>query len=204
MHVTVNIPEMIDVVFDLAGETPPVSYPFALWSEIVRLSPPLGKHENIGILPLRLPANHDATLHKRVKLIIRLPAALSEQALSDLSGHDIAVDGRKLSIGPGKKRNLQSHPTLHAHMVAGNPDEVSFMADMSEQMQKLGVTGNLICGKRHTLTNGQQSVQGFSLVIHDLKPDASLRLQFAGLGGSRQFGCGIFIPFKVITGIHDN
>jgi len=38
-------------------------------------------------------------------------------------------------------------------------------------------------------------------VIHDLKPEASLRLQYTGLGSDRRYGCGVFVPYKVITGL---
>jgi hypothetical protein len=40
--------------------------------------------------------------------------------------------------------------------------------------------------------------------VHDLKSDASLKLQYAGLGESRQYGCGIFVPYKAITGLNDD
>jgi len=36
-------------------------------------------------------------------------------------------------------------------------------------------------------------------VIHNLKPEDSLRLQYTGLGSDRQYGCGIFVPYKVIS-----
>jgi hypothetical protein len=36
-------------------------------------------------------------------------------------------------------------------------------------------------------------------VVHDLKPEASILLQCAGMGEGRQFGCGIFMPYKVIS-----
>jgi hypothetical protein len=61
----------------------------------------------------------------------------------------------------------------------------------------------LICGKRRDINDDQQSIHGYSLVVHDLTPEASLRLQFVGLGEGRQFGCGIFVPSKVISGLSE-
>ena len=49
--------------------------------------------------------------------------------------------------------------------------------------------------------NDTRAVQGYSLVIHDLKPEESLRLQGAGLGNNRFLGCGVFMPYKVISGL---
>ena len=196
---------MIDLVFDLGGETPPTSYPFALWEELVRHAPQLSDVQNIGILPLRLSESSNGTLlPKRTRLAIRLPAILTEQITVLLSDKQIEVDGRRLQLGRGKKRVIQPYPTIHAQMVAGASDEAAFMNDIALQLKVMGVAGNLICGKRHTLVGRQKSINGFSLVIHDLKADASLKLQYAGLGDSHEFGCGIFVPYKVISGLSDD
>ena len=200
-----SIPEMIDIVFDLGGETPTASYPFALWTELLRLAPLLQEENNIGILPLRLTESSDGMLlPKRTRLAIRLPVTLAEQAIALLSSQTLEVEGRNMQLGKGKTRPIQFYPTIHAQMVAGEHDETAFMEDIAEQLKLLGVTGNLICGKRHTLKSRDQSIHGFSLVIHDLKAEASLKLQYAGLGSSRHLGCGIFIPYKVISGLSDD
>lgn len=204
-HMTDSIPEMIDIVFDLGGETPPASYPFALWTELLRLVPLLAEQKSAGILPLRLTANSDGMLlPKRTRLVLRLPAELADRAIAHLSGQPVEVHGSRMRLGAGKKRTIQPYPTVHAQMVAGASDEVLFMDAIREQLRELGVAGNLICGKRHTLSGGQQAIHGFSLVIYDLKPDASLKLQYAGLGESRKYGCGIFIPYKVISGLSED
>jgi len=202
---TNRIPEMFDMMFELGGETPSAAYPFSLWAELLRLAPQLAEQRHAGILPLRLPANSEGMLlQKRARLILRLPAEPGEQIAAHLTGQEIVVNGRPLHIGKGAKRLIQAYPTVHAQMVAGASDEVLFMADINTQLSELGVAGNLICGRKHVLTDELQSIQGYSLVIHDLKPDASLKLQYAGLGGSRRFGCGIFVPYKVISGLSDD
>jgi len=202
---TNNVPEMIDIVFDLGGETLPDSYPFALWAELARLAPQLAEQRYAGILPLRLATTSEGMLlPKRAKVILRVPTALADQTVARLSEQQIEVAGSRLRLGQGIKRVIQPSPTIHAQMVAGITDEVQFMDDINTQLFELGVSGNLICGKRHTLSCEQQFINGFSLVIHDLKPEASLKLQYAGLGGARQFGFGIFIPYKVISGLSDD
>ena len=199
-----GIPEMADIVFDLGGAAPPATYPFALWAELSRLAPQLAKQKQVGVLPLRLTANSAGMLlPRRTRLIVRVSAAFSGQALASLSEQRIEVEGCELRLGTGVLRLIQPHPTLHAQMVAGEADESLFIGNIREQLSRMSVSGGLICGKRHTLANKEQSIHGFSLVIHDLKPDASLKLQYAGLGDARQFGCGIFIPYKVISGLND-
>jgi CRISPR-associated protein Cas6 len=83
--------------------------------------------------------------------------------------------------------------------VASEKDEVAFLQDIEARLKELGVEGNLLCGMRNSLKADDRAIRGYSLVIHDLKPDDSLRLQYAGIGSERRYGCGIFIPYKVIT-----
>lgn len=205
MPTTSKIPEMIDMVFDLMGESLPASYPFALWEELLRLAPQLAEHKHAGQLPLRLTSNSDGMLlPKRTKLTIRLQRELADQIAALLSDQQIKVEESRLQLGKGKKRAIQHYPTIHAPLVAGVSDEEKFLADIKAELLALGVTGNLICGKRQTLSSNQRAIEGYSLVIHDLKADASLKLQYAGLGGFREFGCGVFIPYKVISGLDDD
>lgn len=196
-----EIEEMVDVIFDLAGATPPASYPYTLWSEILRLVPLL-ENRQAGILPLRLPDHvHGGRLHKRAKLVLRSPTMLADEITASLSDQQLLVDGVSLTLGRGKTKSLLPYPTLHAQTVAGAEDEIRFMQDIEQQMKVLGINGKPICGKAHALSNHSHTIRGYSLVIHDLKAEASLRLQYAGLGGARQYGFGLFIPYKLISGL---
>ncbi|MBU1425555.1 MAG: type I-MYXAN CRISPR-associated protein Cas6/Cmx6 [Gammaproteobacteria bacterium] len=190
---------MIDVVFEISGETLPAAYPFSLWDEISRLIPQLGEHENVGIIPLRMAQSKEGLLlNKRAKLVLRLPPDFIEVAAS-LTNKQLQVAGSELYLGSCKTRPIQHYPTLHAHLVTGAEDEVEFMAELETTLAAMGVKANLICGRRHQLTDGERVIRGYSLVLHDLTPEGSLRVQYAGLGKERRFGCGIFVPYKVIS-----
>lgn len=196
-----SIPDMLDMVFDLKGTLIPEDYAFALNDELIRLLPWLASEEFAGILPLRGSITEEGILlARRSKLILRLPAKLARQS-SVLSGQTLNIGFGTLYIGEGQERFLQSHPTLHAHMVEGAIAEEIFVTDVANRLLELGVSCKWICGKRHTVNGMGQSLSGYSLVLHDLKPDASLLVQRAGLGGSRRFGCGIFVPYKDISGL---
>lgn len=191
--------EMIDLVFDLRGETLPASYPFALWAELVRQVPQLAQNEQVGVLPLRASENNEIMLlPRRTKLVLRLPTSLVDAAAS-LVGTQLEIASHVLALGEAKMRELQPFPTLHAQLAAGTADEMEFMASVQAHFAALGISANTICGKRHTLSDGRQSVSGYSLVVHDLKPEASILLQCVGMGEGRRFGCGIFMPYKVIS-----
>ena len=194
-------PDMLDIAFDLQGSFVPAGYAFALWDEVVRCLPWLDAEEFAGILPLRAAASgENMLLPQRAKLVLRLPAELAPQAMA-LSGQELDVEGSMLRVGKAREKSLQPYPTLHAQLVESNSEEEVFIADMAGQLQEMGVACKLICGKRHTIAGAKQSVVGYSLVLHDLKPDGSLQIQRTGLGGKRRFGCGIFVPYKSISGL---
>jgi CRISPR-associated protein Cas6 len=200
-----NPPDMIDMVFDLEGGTLPAAYRFALWSALLRLVPQLAEEKLVGVLPLRSTVNGQGMLlAKRAKLVMRMPTTLAEAAVSSVAGQQLDIDGSIMRVGAAKARTIQPYPTIHAQLVTGSSDEVQFVEDIGKQMAELGVTGKLICGKRLSVSSGQRTIEGYSLVLHDLKPEASLHLQYAGLGEDRQFGCGIFVPYKVITGLSED
>ncbi len=192
---------MVDVVFDLSGTSVPQDYPFALWSEVSRLLPWLKEAENVGILPLRGSASGEHTLlSRRSKLVLRVPADRAADTV-ELSGQQLHIDGAVLEVGKGKERQLQPATTLHSYMVESKLGEVEFLADMRKKLQDMNIAANLICDKYRQIKGTNQSLSGFGLVLHDLKPQASMQIQRSGLGGARQFGCGIFVPFKAITGL---
>jgi CRISPR-associated protein Cas6 len=195
-------PEMIVMVFDLDGGTLPASYPFTLWAALLRLAPELAKEKLLGVLPLRgMGSKEGIILPKRSKLVMRMPTTLAKHIAARLTGQQLDIAGSTLHLGTAKARPLRPSPTIHSPLVTGTSDEVLFVKHINTQLSVMKIKGNLICGKRHVINGDQQTLQGYSLVIHDLMPGASLQLQFSGLGDGRQFGCGIFVPHKVISGL---
>jgi CRISPR-associated protein Cas6 len=197
----IEAPDMIDVVFDLNGSSIFEGYQFALWSEVVRSLPWLQNEEHAGILPLRGSVSGEAILlSKRAKLVLRVPVDRAAQTVQ-LSGQQLNVDGSILIVGKSKERQLLATTTLHSYIVESNLVEIEFLADMKEKLQAMNISCNLICDKHRIIRSVKQSLSGFGLVLHDLKPLASIQMQRTGLGGGRHFGCGIFVPFKAISGL---
>lgn len=193
--------EIIDIVFDLDGVQVPHDYPFELWSEIVRSLAWLKEEKNVGILPLRGSVSGQNTLlSKRTKLILRIPADRAGQVAS-LTGQKLKIGDNILEVGVGKARELRSAATLHSMVVESSLGEVEFLADMKLKLHEMKIACNLICDKYRKISGTKQSITGYGLVLHDLKPEASLFVQQTGLGGARHLGCGIFVPFKVISGL---
>ena len=194
-----DIALMTDAVFDVSGDTIPPIYQFALWDALVHHVPELAEDPLTGVVPLRTYASEAGMLlAKRSKLVLRLTASHTGH-FDRLAGKRLEIGGSALQLGQGKLREIQPYPTLHSHLVGSNKDEVAFLQDVAARLAELGIGGKLLCGMRNSLKAADRTIHGYSLVIHDLKQEDSLRLQYAGLGDDRRYGCGIFIPYKSIT-----
>ena len=90
-------------------------------------------------------------------------------------------------------------------MVSRFSDEQAFVDEIGMQLEVLEVKAEMMCGRAVTLRDsaggGERQVSGFSVVLHDLSIEHSLRLQAMGLGSSRQLGCGLFVHHKIIDGL---
>jgi len=192
---------MVDVVFEISGGTLPVAYPYSLWDELVRLVPQLEDDETIGVIPLRMAESKEGMLlPKRAKLVLRLPQELVD-VVSGLAQQQMRVAGCEIQLGSCKTRPILHYPTLHANLVTGAEHEPDFVAEVESALAAMDVKAGLICGQRRLLTDGERVIKGYSLVLHDPTPEGSQRVQYAGLGRERRFGCGIFVPYKVISSL---
>jgi CRISPR-associated protein Cas6 len=193
--------DMVDMAFDLKGGKVPLGYAFALWDEVVRTLPWLEEEPDAGILPLGgSESGGHILLAARAKLVLRLPAARMQQA-GALSGQALNLGAAALQTGAATMRPLHPHNTLHAHRVESADMEEEFIARIASRLADMGIACKWICGKRSAVTHAGRTLSGYSLVLHDLKPAASLAIQRAGLNGSRRYGCGIFVPYKTISGL---
>ena len=127
--------------------------------------------------------------------MLRLPRARAQQSFA-LSGARFDL-GNEVEVGSAHLRPLFAHGTLYSQFVTtGTPDEAGFQRDVSTELERAGIGCKIICGRmRRAQTQGAEIV-GFSLMLHDLSPEHSLRMQAAGLGEGRKLGCGLFVPHK--------
>lgn len=193
---------MFDAHFELSGERLPAAYHQSLWTALCGRLPWLADEPLAGMHLLRgSDGVRDVLLSRRSRLILRLPVSRRDD-LAALVECELTVEGEPLRIGRSRQASVEPYSTLHAAMAVGtSADEAAFMAEMEAEMAALGLSGKLICGKRQTLPMDGEPIVGYSLVVFDLKPDAALRLQQVGMGRLRKYGCGLFVPYKEISGI---
>lgn len=189
--------DMVDVAFTLRGGTVPADHGWRLFQLLAERLDWLAAEADAGVHPIRGARALAGEIHlgERARLMLRLPRERAQQSFT-LSGARLAL-GNGVEVGGARLRQLFAHGTLYSQFVAtGTPDEAGFQRDVSAELERAGIGCKVICGRiRRAQTEGAEIV-GFSLMLHDISPEHSLRMQAAGLGAGRKLGCGIFIPHK--------
>lgn len=203
MRVTDDEVGVVDVVFGVGGKSLPGEHAYALWQATALWLPWLGVEPEAGIHRLRTaPTGYGvALLANRAKLTLRVPQRRLPDALT-LAGRTLEVAGSPLAVGTGAARPLRPWATLHAeHVAAGAGGEAGFQDEVAQWLRARGIGCAFITGRRRQVMAGEREVIGFSVVLHGLTAEASLRVQCEGMGADRALGCGIFIPHKSIAAV---
>lgn len=190
--------EVIDVAFALHGRSLVRQHAQALQDALCRHLPWLASDTVAGIHAIKLVdgTEDSALLSARTRLLIRVERRRLD-ALCALEGVELDVAGARLRLGAPQARELLPLATLYANRVAASSaDEVDFMRVIEQELAQFGIGGHRVCGKHQRLTLATGSLDTFSLMLHALGPEQSLRLQCHGLGPHRLLGCGIFVPHK--------
>jgi len=197
-------PQMIDLQFDLVGNTIPADSAMLLSQALLKVLPWLGEDSHAGIQLLKGAETNsgDATvnINRRTKLFLRVPhTRVADTQI--LVGHTLDLAGHKLQVGNFKSRAFTPFSNIYAHFVdTGSASEEQFVQDVMRELDgHFQLRCGFICGKQQTLQGPDGVLHGYSLMLHDLPPHKSLRLQDEGMGHNRLLGCGIFIPHKSIA-----
>ena len=188
----------VDVVFPIDGQTLPRDHAQALQQVLSAQLPWLDADPVAGIHPVKVVLGNDeqALLSRRTSLLLRVGAERAGELLA-LAGLDLNVGGHLLHLSRPHLRELLPHTTLYAYRVAAeSADELTFMAAVERELAELAIGGERVCGKRQRMAVSGRVLDTFSLMLHALPPEQSLRLQQRGLGPYRLLGCGIFVPHK--------
>jgi len=190
------VEDVVDIVLDLESEPLAAGFEAPLYEAVVRKLPWLEGLPGAGIHPLRCTAGAGGEwlVARRAKLMIRIPRE-KVCAASVLEGASLTVGSSRLRVGQGTFRRLAAAATLFSpRVVTGDEEEAGFLANARAELDRLGVRGRLICGRRSTV----QGRAAWSLAVHDLASVDSLALQRRGVGELRHLGCGILLPHKTI------
>ena len=207
---------IVDVVYGLDCRSLPVDHAFSLSEAILEHLPWLVDEQGAGIHPISIPEagngwlrpeGGDELLHlsKRTKLTLRIPSERFDEA-AELCGKQLVVAGNNLTVLKMRERLLQPMETVFSryNVLKDGMDEAAFMQDVMQTLQAMGIKPRkMLPGRAHSLRTDEGELQTLTLMIADLSQEDSLRIQQNGIGEHQHMGCGLFIPQKSITEVHE-
>ena len=208
--------DVVDVRFAIDCRRIPVDHAFALAHAIEMALPWITEEADAAIHTIHVAGSqngwerppHSADAHlmvsRRTKLVIRLPSHRVAPLRSGLEGATLDVDGCAVRVGEGKVSSLTTESTLLARYVVppAGDSEAEFLAWAAAELGHMGIRlRKALCGRATTITTPAGALPTRSLLLADLAPEDSVRLQQLGLGAHRRMGCGIFIPHKGVEAV---
>lgn len=193
---------VVDLVFPLSGSSIAPDYALPLWRFLRPAAPWLDDEPAAAILPISGVSVGDGVLYlgHRAQLTLRLPQHRVAAACA-LSGLRLDLGG-PVDIGEAGQRALRPGSAQYSPFVAlASAGEEAFLEECGRRLKQWGIAAGLICGRAQSKRGEDGEIHGFSLMLHGLTPEQSLRLQTTGLGDARKLGCGIFVPHKTATAV---
>ena len=206
--------DVFDLVFRLRGETLDIDHADAL-ARALQAQLDAEICARIGVLGVRLagsgngwsrPQEIDAEipLSRRSRLEIRVHRDDSE-AVRQISNRRLQLGRQAVEIGDCSVRMLTSMSTVYSRAVrcdAGQTEE-AFMQQVADELLDMGISvSKMICGKSGNVRSEDGDIFTRALLVADLKPEESVRLQQRGIGDGRLLGCGLFVPHKGIDAVY--
>jgi CRISPR-associated protein Cas6 len=210
--------DVVDLAFRIRCPTLPLDHAHSLSSALLRELPWLDKEEFAGVHLIHGAAsgngwyrpedvaNELLYLSRRTRMRLRLPRHRLEDA-RQLVGKTLDIAGHPLALGETEVFLLSSLPTLFARYVITDADksEEAFLEDVAQQLEADGIAcRKLLGGISHALNFPEGPVFTRSLMVAELEPEQSVRLQQIGVGEGRAMGCGLFLPHKGIKPVKEN
>lgn len=201
----------VNISFPIQGQQLPADHGYLVYSAISRAFPALHSVDWLGIelisgFPsgqglITLSANSKLGTQNS-KLCLRIPADHYRDVLS-LAGKRLDIGGHQIRLGLPVARPIEPAPSLYARVVTIKKftEPEPFLEAVNRQLDALDVKGTAELPfdeqgryRRRIVTIHGKSVVGFSVAVHELNDDNSLKIQSFGIGGRRAMGCGIFNP----------
>lgn len=205
-----NTSPSVVVNFPVQGRQLPADHGYALYSAITQVLPALHGTSWLGIeLISGVPWSEGiiALPTRGASLRLRLPAEHYGHVLP-LAGKRLDIAGDPVRLGIPSARPLLPASSLYARNVTIKKfiDPEPFLDAARRQLDALEITATLELPsdeqgrfRRRILTIRDKAIVGFSVAVHDLNDNDSVKLQIIGLGGRRTMGCGIFNSISRLT-----
>ncbi len=145
-------------------------------------------------------------LSQRTRLYLRLPVNRIDDALA-LTGKELSFAGCSILVGDAEQYRLLPSSTVFARSMDAHQveDEQAFEEYVIGLLARIDIQPNkLLCGLAHEISCENQNIPARSVLLADLEPNESVRIQENGLGTNGLLGCGIFLPHKSLDAANTN
>jgi CRISPR-associated protein Cas6 len=204
-----EIPVTLELVFPVFGTTLPTDHAYLLYGALSAIVPKFHDEDSrFRFAPITGIGIRDGHLQiaDHSSLRVRLPDIDVRLALL-LAGKRLALGRSAVRLGVPSLRTLVGAPSLIARLVtfknADAPER--FLTIARVKLTEGGVSGQPKFPihadgnragepKRRVVRVRGVTIPGYSLIVSELSPLDSLRLQESGLGGRTRLGCGFFTP----------
>ena len=197
----------INVQFPIIGKQLPADHGYLLYAAISQIKPELHEKSWFGLEMISgIPFDKGiiALPNRGANLSLRIPADKFGEVIP-LAGKQIEIEGHKIRLGIPVARPIQPSPILYSRIVSfrNSLTVEKFLEtanrDLKEKLEittKIEVPKETYSRHRRIITIKGKKIIGFSLIVHELSDEDSLKLQSEGLGGRRSMGCGLFNPIR--------
>jgi CRISPR-associated protein Cas6 len=191
----------VDVVFRVTGESVPVDHGYALFGAVARaLGDDLHRAWWLAIAGLRGVPRSKGVLGlsgRGCELRVRVPHEKVPTVVA-LAGKELVVRGHPVMVGTSTLWELRPARVLRARIVTTKVkgdlrDAEEFRKGITARLEDLGVKARVELGERRVLRVSEELVVGYQCTLRDLGEADSLRVLYAGVGGRRRFGAGVFM-----------
>lgn len=200
---------IIDLAFPVKGTVLDADHNYFLYAAIAKEFPILHDLPNLAINTISGKPDRESNILiiPGSRLWMRLPVE-NIAHIYQLAGKRLRIGKHHIELGNPNLTPLQSVDSLKARIVTikGYTEPIPFLEAVTRQLQALEINnGDLGIPANHEgipkrLTvkivkpDRTFSIVGYSIILSNLSPEDSLKLQCSGLGGKRRLGCGVFYP----------
>lgn len=200
---------IVDLAYPVKGTVLDADHNYFLYSAIAKEFPILHDLRDLAINTISGKPDREGNILiiPGSRLWMRLPVEQISH-IYQLAGKRLRIGKHHIELGNPNLKPLQPVDSLKARIVTikGYTEPIPFLEAVKRQLQALKINNGDLgipanhegVPKRLTIKIAKPdrtySIVGYSVILSNLLPEDSLKLQCSGLGGKRRLGCGVFYP----------
>jgi CRISPR-associated protein Cas6 len=199
----------IEVKFPVRGKKVVSDHGYFLYAALSKAVPNIHDWDDLSICGISGTPDKFRTLHLSNVSKLRIRVEQSKlSGLLRLAGKKFQIGEDSISLGIPNVQLLKPHRNLYSRLVLIKlKEEVThenFLEAVKRQLDVLEIRRDAVLfydknGEpfvRKTMHIKGKEIVGYPMILTELTPEESIRLQEQGIGGKRKMGCGSFVGVK--------